>query len=43
MPLEIAVSGVAFAVDTVAVTVDQTKLGSWAEIDAVELVGSKSP
>ena len=40
-PLEIAISNVTFAVDTVAVTVDQTKVGSWAEIDAVELIGNK--
>ena len=43
VPFEIAVTGVAFPVDTVAVTVDQTRLGSWAEIDAVELVGTRSP
>lgn len=40
--LEIKVSGVDFAVDTVAVTVDQTKATTWAEIDAVQLVGKKS-
>ena len=40
--LEILISGVTFAVDTAAVTVDQTGLGSWAEIDAVELLGTKA-
>lgn len=37
--LEIPITGVKFGIDAVAVTVDQTNLGSWAEIDAVELVG----
>lgn len=38
--LEIPITGVKFGVDTVAVTVDQTNLTNWAEIDAVELVGT---
>jgi hypothetical protein len=37
--LNIPISGVAFPVSTVAVTVDQTTLNSWAEIDAVSLTG----
>ena len=37
--LEIPINAVSFAIDTVAVTVDQTKVGNWAEIDAVELIG----
>lgn len=40
--LQVKVTGVDFAVDTVAVTVDQTKVVNWAEIDAVQLVGKKS-
>lgn len=40
--LEVPVSGVDFAVDTVAITIDQTQIQSWAEIDAVELVGNAS-
>ncbi|MEI6622444.1 MAG: hypothetical protein WCP28_11105 [Actinomycetes bacterium] len=38
--LVIPVSSVKFKVDTVAVTVDQTKLENWAEIDAVRLSGT---
>lgn len=38
--LEIPITGVKFGIDTVAVTVDQTNLTNWAEIDAVELVGA---
>ena len=38
--LEIPITGVKFGIDTVAVTVDQSNLGSWAEIDAVEVVGT---
>lgn len=38
--LKIPVTGVSFAVNTVAITVDQTQEQDWAEIDAVELVGT---
>jgi hypothetical protein len=37
---EVPVSGVSFVVNSVAVTIDQTQVQSWAEIDAVQLVGN---
>jgi hypothetical protein len=40
LTLEVPITGVKFGIDTVAVTVNQSNLGSWAEIDAVELVGT---
>ena len=36
----VKISGVNFPVNSVAVTVDQTQVQSWAEIDAVQLVGN---
>lgn len=38
--LTIPVTDVTFAVDTVAVTVDQSTLNDWSEIDAVQLTGT---
>lgn len=38
----LTVEGVPFAVDTVTIYVDQTIMGNWNEIDAVELVGAPS-
>jgi hypothetical protein len=38
--LVVKVTGVEFAVNSVAVTVDQSQVQSWAEIDAVQLVGN---
>lgn len=36
----VPVTGVDFAVNTVAITIDQSQVQSWAEIDAVQLVGN---
>ena len=38
--LSIPVSNVTFKVDTVAVTIDQSVIGNWTEIDAVRLTGT---
>jgi len=41
--LSVAIEGADYGVVGVRITVDQSVIGGWSEVDAVELVGSALP